>query len=168
MWTRYGPATSAGWPSKIYRTPKKGTISDFSKRYACDKATIAMSQNYRKERLDELLWQELNTIVMYEMDDPVLNEITISRVDVTRDLQVARVYVSPADEEIDQRLVLRHLDRAKGFLRSQIAARVQLRRVPELVFKMDVSLAYVERIDAILDQLSGSEESSTPPGGDAS
>lgn len=127
-----------------------------------------MSQNYRKERLDELLWQELNTIVMYEMDDPVLNEITISRVDVTRDLQVARVYVSPADEEIDQRLVLRHLDRAKGFLRSQIAARVQLRRVPELVFKMDVSLAYVERIDAILDQLSGSEESSTPPGGDAS
>lgn len=116
-----------------------------------------MSRSYRKERLDERLWRELNTIIGYELSDPRLAEINVSRVDVSRDLQTARVYISPLTDDQDERGILAGLENATGFIRMQIANRIELRRVPELVFRIDRSLQEARRVDAILDTLAHTE-----------
>ena len=117
-----------------------------------------MARPHRKERLDELLWRELNSIVGYELSDPRLDAITVSRVDVTSDLQVARVYITLLEEGANGEDVLAGLENAKGFIRNQIAGRVQLRRVPELVFKIDHNLADVAHVERILDSLEQNDQ----------
>ncbi len=112
-----------------------------------------MSRHYRKERLDELLYRELNTLVLYELNDPRLAGISISSVDVSRDLQTARVYVRMLDEETVVTEVLRGLEKASGFLRSEIATRINLRKAPELYFRIDSSYQEAKRIDNILDSI---------------
>lgn len=116
-----------------------------------------MSRSYRKERLDEVLWRELNTIIGYEMNDPRLLEVSVSRVDVSRDLQTARVFIAPLSEDVDERGVLQGLESAIGFIRGQIAIRVELRRVPDLVFRIDRSAQEARRVDAILDTITYAE-----------
>lgn len=112
-----------------------------------------MNRTYRKERLDELLYRELNSIIVYELDDPRLHDITVDRVDVARDLQTARIYITPRTEDVDVRGLQRALENAQGHLRSEIATRVQLRRVPELYFKIGKSHQQARRVEEILDSL---------------
>lgn len=116
-----------------------------------------MPRLYRKERLDELLRRELETIISFEMEDPRLANVTVTDVDVARDLQMARVYVALLDPDRREQDVLEGLERAKGYIRSQIAGRVQLRRLPDLVFRIDRSLSQAQRVDAILDVLEYSQ-----------
>ncbi len=116
-----------------------------------------MPRLYRKERLDELLRRELETIISYEMEDPRLENVTVTDVDVARDLQMVRVYVAVLDQNRREQDVLEGLERAKGYIRNQIAGRVQLRRLPDLVFRIDRTLAQAQRVDAILDVLEYSQ-----------
>lgn len=113
-----------------------------------------MNRTYRKERLDELLWRELNSIIVYELADPRLHEISVSRVDVARDMQTARIYITPLDEQQDVKEIQRALENARGHLRSEIASRIQLRHVPELYFKIGESYQQTQRIEDILESLS--------------
>jgi ribosome-binding factor A len=115
-----------------------------------------MARPYRKERLDELLLRELESIICYELEDPRLRDVTVTAVDVTRDLQTARVYVALLDENGNERAVLDGLEHARGYVRSQIAGRLQLRRVPDLVFRIDRQYAAAARVDTILDALNPS------------
>lgn len=112
-----------------------------------------MSRHFRKERLDELLFRELTTLVGYELSDPRLSDVTVKRVDVSKDLMTARVYVTLLSEDADERAVLAGLESAKSVIRAEIGNRVQLRRVPDLVFRVDRSFITAQRIDAILDAL---------------
>ena len=112
-----------------------------------------MPRPYRKERLDELLKRELESIICYELSDPRLDHITVSEVDVSKDLQTARVYIGVLEDKAKEREVMNGLDDARGFIRNQIAGRVQLRKVPDLVFRLDRTLGDVQRIDTIIDQL---------------
>ncbi|NUQ36571.1 MAG: 30S ribosome-binding factor RbfA [Caldilineales bacterium] len=112
-----------------------------------------MSRHYRKERLDELLFRELTTLIGYELSDPRLGDVAVKRVDVSKDLQTARVYITLLSDEGDEQAALAGLESAKGLIRAEIATRVQLRRVPDLVFRVDRSFLASQRIDAILDAL---------------
>ena len=112
-----------------------------------------MNRTYRKERLDELLWRELSSIIVYELDDPRLHDITVSHVDVARDMQTARVFITPLDEQQDVKGIQRALENARGHLRSEIASRIQLRHVPELYFKIGESYQQAQRIENILESL---------------
>jgi ribosome-binding factor A len=112
-----------------------------------------MNRTYRKERLDELLWRELNSIIVYELEDPRLHEITVSRVDVARDMQTARIFITPLDEEQDVKEIRRALENAQGHLRSELATRIQLRHVPELYFKIGESYQQTQRIEEIFESL---------------
>ncbi len=122
-----------------------------------------MPRPHRKERLDELLLRELESIISYEMEDPRLANISVSRVDVTRDLMVARVYITLIDDAQSERQALAGLESAHGFIRHEIAGRLQLRRVPDLVFRIDRSLRTVQRLDAILDAIEYSPDFESPP-----
>ncbi len=125
-----------------------------------------MPRPYRKERLDELLKRELESIICYELSDPRLDHITVSEVDVSKDLQTARVYIGVLADKDKERDVMAGLENARGFIRNQIAGRVQLRKVPDLVFRLDRTLGDVQRIDTIIDQLEFSPDNdatSVPP-----
>jgi ribosome-binding factor A len=120
-----------------------------------------MPKSYRKERLNELFWQELNSIVMYELSDPRVADIGVSMVDVAPDLTTARVFITPFYEDVDTREVLKGLNAAQGYIRTQLAQRITIRHIPELIFKIDHSYLQARRVDDILDSLPPATEIST-------
>ena len=76
-----------------------------------------------------------------EVHDPKIGFITLTRVQVSPDLQVARVYYTSLGDPAARKDTQKALDRATPFLRRQIGSRVQLRRVPEIEFRFDESIA---------------------------
>jgi ribosome-binding factor A len=94
-----------------------------------------------------------------EVHDPKIGFITLTRVQVSPDLQVARVYYTSLGDPAARKDTQKALDRATPFLRRQIGSRVQLRRVPELEFRFDESIAHQDRIEQILQDLHQEEAS---------
>ena len=88
-----------------------------------------------------------------EVHDPKIGFITLTRVQVTTDLQIARVYYTSLGDAATRKDTQKALDRATPFLRRQIGSRVQLRRVPELEFRFDQSVAHQDRIEQIIRDL---------------
>jgi len=110
-----------------------------------------MAQGYRPERVGDQIRQELSEILSRgEVHDPGIGFITLTRVQVTPDLQMARVFYTSLGDQKARTETSRALQRATGFFRRQIGARLQLRRVPELEFRFDESIANQDRIEQIL------------------
>jgi ribosome-binding factor A len=89
--------------------------------------------------------------------DPGIGFITLTRVQVTPDLQLARVYYTTMGDQSARRDTAKALQRATPFLRRQVGGRLQLRRVPELEFRFDESVAHQDRIEQILRDLHAEE-----------
>ncbi len=115
---------------------------------------MAVSKN--KERLNQDLRREIIHIVN-GMKDPRLQQglLTVTRVEAAQDLSVARVFVSVlgTDGGTAAQDVVKALDKAKGYIRSEIAARMHIRRAPQLVFVHDDSAAYADHINQVLKTL---------------
>jgi ribosome-binding factor A len=109
----------------------------------------------RPERVADQIRVELGELLAREVKDPGVGFITITGVRVTADLQIARVYYSALGDAARRAEAARALARATPFLRRQIAARLRLRRAPELEFRPDDSLDRAERIEAILREIHG-------------
>jgi len=108
----------------------------------------------RVQRFNELLRQELSTLLARRVRDPRLSSVTITEVDLTADLRTARIYVSVLDDDEETRqAILQGLHGAAGFLRRELAQRINVRYTPELIFHLDESARYGERIDQLLDQI---------------
>ncbi|OGW84538.1 MAG: ribosome-binding factor A [Omnitrophica bacterium RIFCSPLOWO2_01_FULL_45_10] len=107
----------------------------------------------RPGRVQEALRQEISRIVQNEVKDPRLGFITITNVEITRDLRYAKVYFSVLGESKDKRLTLKALNSAKGYMKNLISERIKLRFMPEIVFKIDESFADTKKITDILDNL---------------
>ena len=105
---------------------------------------------------------ELTQLLAREVHDPGIGFITLTKVTVTPDLQLARVYYTSFGDEKAQSETGKALGRAVPFLRRQIAQRVRLRRVPELEFFYDKSVAQHDRIEQILQELKA-EADARPP-----
>ncbi|HSJ59499.1 MAG TPA: 30S ribosome-binding factor RbfA, partial [Anaerolineae bacterium] len=96
----------------------------------------------RQRQVAELVHRELGSLLLREVRDPRLEGVTITEVRVTPDLLMARIFFTLLDKDVPVADVQAALERATGFLRSQLGARVRLRLVPELVFMHDMSAAY--------------------------
>ncbi|UCC65126.1 MAG: 30S ribosome-binding factor RbfA [Anaerolineae bacterium] len=108
----------------------------------------------RVQRFNELLRQELSTLLARRVRDPRLSSVTITEVDLTADLRTARIYVSVLDDDEETRQEILHgLHGAAGFLRRELAHRIKIRHTPELIFHLDESARYGEHIDQLLDQI---------------
>lgn len=112
-----------------------------------------MSQGSRPERVADQLRAELAELLRREVHDPGIGFVTLTRVSVTPDLQVARVFYTVLGGETERRTTARALQRAASFLRRHIGSRLRLRRVPELTFVYDDSIAGQDRIEQILKEL---------------
>jgi ribosome-binding factor A len=107
----------------------------------------------KQGRVAELIQQTLSDILQFEASDPRLGGVTIVDVNIDRELMYATIYVTALGGEDDREEVIAGLESATGFLRRELARRVELRHVPELRFKWDETIAYAAHIDALLDSL---------------
>ena len=116
-----------------------------------------MSQGSRPDRVADQIRGEIGQLLAREVHDPGIGFVTITRVQVTADIQQARVFYTALGDEKTRRQSQRALERAAPFLRRQIGARLRLKRVPELKFLSDESIAGQDRIEQILQDLRASE-----------
>jgi ribosome-binding factor A len=112
-----------------------------------------MSQGSRPDRVADQIRGELASMLARDVHDPGIGFVTLTRVQVSADLQVARVFYTVLGDEGARRNSSRALERAAPFLRRQIGSRLRLKRVPELSFIYDDSIAGQDRIEQILNEL---------------
>jgi ribosome-binding factor A len=112
----------------------------------------------RENRVGRQLKRELGHLIQSEVKDPAIRSIIVTSVKMSKDLHVAKVYVSISGTAARKERVLRRLERAKGYLRSLIGGRIALRHTPELVFILDESLEYAEHISDLLHRLPPRDE----------
>ncbi|NOZ38332.1 MAG: 30S ribosome-binding factor RbfA [Gammaproteobacteria bacterium] len=106
----------------------------------------------RSRRVGEQIQRELAVLIQQEIKDPRLGMVTVSAVDVSRDLSVAKVFVTVFDEEHDMTQTLDVLNRAAGFLRHWLGKGMSLRSVPTLKFIYDASVSNGNRLSSLIDQ----------------
>ncbi|MBR0374769.1 MAG: 30S ribosome-binding factor RbfA [Mogibacterium sp.] len=123
------------------------------------------ASKHRQGRLNEEIKKSISSLLVNGIKDPRLSGriITVSGVEVTRDASYATCYVTPlvlADEDRDAvcKEVLAAFNSAKGVFRTQIGRDIKMRKVPELIFKIDSSMEYGRHIDEILDTLEYNNE----------
>ena len=91
----------------------------------------------RIAKIAEAVREQVSTSILFELKDPRVKYVTVTRVEVSSDLRNAKVYVSVMGDEKTQRLTLRGLESARGFLQAKFAERVQMRYTPILHFHLD-------------------------------
>jgi ribosome-binding factor A len=104
----------------------------------------------RTLRVSEAVREELVEIIGFEMEDPRVREVDVTEVHVSPDSRHATVKVAPRGDERQQNQSLAALEHAAGFLRRELAFRLQLRHVPELHFERDKNPDADSRIDFLL------------------
>jgi ribosome-binding factor A len=107
----------------------------------------------RKHRVAEAIKKELSQIFQQELKDPRIGFVTVTAVEMSGDLQQAQVYLTVLGNDEAKEETLTALSKAKGFIRSEIGRRIQLRHTPELIFKFDESIDYGYRIEKLLREL---------------
>jgi ribosome-binding factor A len=118
----------------------------------------------RTERVNDLIRDELSDLLLREVRDPRLGGlISLTRVEVTPDLYNARVYVSVMGEPEEQAVATRVLNAAASFFHRELKQRLQIRRVPFLVFRLDTSIAEGAAVLAHMDEVMREEQPSPAP-----
>lgn len=107
----------------------------------------------RSSRVAQAVSRQLSTILRTQVKDPRVKQLTVTEVEVTKDLRQAKIYVtSMMDESVDIDDVMAALDRATGYIRRQLAAQVDLRHCPNLLFAYDNSISEGARMSALIDK----------------
>lgn len=107
--------------------------------------------NHRVTRIGEEIKRELAQMIRDDIKDPrVKGLISITNVDVTNDLRYAKVFISAMAMENDAKAIMKGIKSAGGYLRSELAKRLQLRYTPELIFTFDDSIQYGAKINEII------------------
>ena len=112
-----------------------------------------MAQGSRPDRVADQIRGELATLLARDVHDPGIGFVTLTRVAVSPDLQVARIFYTVLGDEKARKNSERALDRAVPFLRRQIGMRLRLKRVPELRFQYDEATAGADRIEQIIHEI---------------
>jgi len=112
-----------------------------------------MAQGSRPKRVADLVRAELGELLARRVNDPGVGFVTLTRVQVTPDLQHARVYFTTLGDDDQREQSRQALERATPFLRRQIGQRLTLKRTPRLTFHIDESIGHQERVEQLLEEL---------------
>jgi ribosome-binding factor A len=136
-----------------------------------------MAQGSRPDRVADQIRAELASLLAREVHDPGIGFVTLTRVRVSPDLQMARVLYTVLGDERARTSSARALDRARPFLRRQIGSRLRLKRAPDLTFVYDEAVAGQDRVEQLLQDIRESDarardaaqapDDTTPPDRDA-
>ena len=112
-----------------------------------------MGQGSRPERVADQIRAEVTSIIARDLQDPRIGFITITRVEVSPDLQHARVFYTALGDAAARKNTAAGLGRSAGFMRRELGKRLRLRRTPELEFHYDESIAHQDRVEQLLQEL---------------
>jgi ribosome-binding factor A len=107
----------------------------------------------RIQKIEERIFEELSTILLMEVSDPRLETVSITKVRVDRELAFANIYVSSLEGSESSDEILEGLKHAGGYLRRELAHRIDIRHTPRLRFYWDPSPEHADRIDRLIDSL---------------
>jgi ribosome-binding factor A len=111
----------------------------------------------RNQRLGAQLQRTLSELIRFETKDPRLADVSLTVVELTRDLSVAKVYFSLLHPDDDPKPALEGLMHASGFLRRRLGSELTVRHVPELRFVHDDSVAHGFEISRLIEDASNSD-----------
>ena len=114
---------------------------------------MAKAMYKRATRVADQIRMEVADILMRKTKDPRVGDVTVTDVELTNDLRLARVFVTALGDEQAHADALAGLGKAAGFIRSELGRRLHLRYTPELVFQRDLTGARGDRILSLLDQV---------------
>lgn len=109
--------------------------------------------SYRPERVGEQIHKETTRLLMYSIKDPRVAPVTLTGVQMSRDIGSARIYFTVGDELTERKDAEKGLKSAAPFIRRELGKIMQLRFVPNIYFKFDESIGYGRKIDALLHQI---------------
>lgn len=107
----------------------------------------------KKERLAGIIRREVSDIIQFSLKDPNVGFVTVTDVDVTGDLSIAKVYVTIMGKKGKEQEALEHLKHAKGFIRTELGKRLTVRKCPDLIFVLDTSLETGNRINELINNI---------------
>jgi ribosome-binding factor A len=110
--------------------------------------------SFRIQKVADVLHKEISALLRTEISDPGVGFVTITGVEVSKDIRNAKVFVSVMGDAAQKQASMKALERARTFIQNLLGERVRLRFVPILRFHLDESIEYGSRIDAILNRLS--------------
>ena len=114
-----------------------------------------MKNNTRMIRINDEIQRELSQIIRTEVKDPRIGSLTsVIRVETTSDLKYCKVFISVLGNDEEKDGVMKGLKNAGGYIRHLPAERVNLRNTPELLFKLDNSVEYSVRMNALINEIS--------------
>lgn len=109
---------------------------------------------HRIERVNNLIRREISELIQYEIRDPRLESfVTVTEVSTSADLKYAKIFVSSMSGKQDEKNILEVLNSATGYLRTELASKIRIRRIPELSFQWDDSIEHGDKILRIMDDL---------------
>jgi ribosome-binding factor A len=116
-----------------------------------------MALSHRTERVAEQIREEVSQILSTEVADPGIGLVTVTRVKVTPDLSLARVYWTLMGDQAERKKTQKALARAASYVRHLLSTRMSLRRAPEVVFTFDQAVTAQDRVEQILQDLKQEE-----------
>ncbi|MBR4444389.1 MAG: 30S ribosome-binding factor RbfA [Solobacterium sp.] len=111
----------------------------------------------KQKRLEGIIRKNISDIIQFSLKDPDVGFVTITDVSVSADHSYANVYVTFLGKDPRNQAGLRALNRAKGFIRTELSQRLSIRRTPELIFQLDKSIENGRHIDEIIAQIHAEE-----------
>lgn len=108
---------------------------------------------FKKERLEKIMMREISNIIMRDIKDDRIKFVSITNVNLTNDLSIATVFYTVFGNDSQRENTSRVFNEAKGYIRSLLAKQIKVKKVPELIFKYDVSLEEGEKIERILAEI---------------
>lgn len=121
-----------------------------------------MVSKMRKQKIADRIREELSELVLFHASDPRIKGISITDIEVDRELTVANVYVSAVEGRERSGEILAGLNHASGFLRSELAKRIELRITPNLRFHWDPTPEHADHMEKLFKKLGQEEKSSDP------
>ncbi len=112
----------------------------------------------RTERLDSVIQQEISQLLREQVNDPRLSSlISITKVSTSADLRHTKIFISSIGDNVDKKEILQGFTAASGFLRSQLATRLQLKHMPELSFQFDDSIERAAKVLRLIDEVASKD-----------
>jgi len=117
-----------------------------------------VTEGKRSEKVADLIQKEISEMLLRKLKDPRIGFVTITRVAVSEDCRLAKIYFSVAGTPAERERSIEGLNSAKGYVRRELGRRMKLKYTPEITFQFDPSIEYAIRIGEVIEHLRQEEE----------
>ena len=128
-----------------------------------------MPNNYRLAKVSSLLKKEITLILQNDLENNLIRDhfVNISKIDLSGDLQHCKIYITSTAEEKVRQKIVENLNTAKSLIRLNLGKRIEMRRVPEIIFKEDIVLDKGLSVLKLLDELKNKNQDNNVEDNDA-